>query len=173
LTVYEATSKEHFEKIEAFLARQPSESPSLVCWNLPSKKADWLQAKRQVDPNCDVLFCEDAERVIRVVWVKERRGLTGLNEPKISTKGSACVEYEDLKSGNLQFVKELLKYKVRKDIEFGLVGAQYVGVPALVDAAKTLLGDALTIQNEVESPVAGKLFRVYCDYSKVPREWLK
>lgn len=167
MTVYEATTKAHSQKIINFIKSEPPDSFGMFCFKrqggvFSSRFFDFL--KQQI-PKLQIFVCEDEENKIRCVWGRE---IVDISEKvKHARSRFAYMKDSDYKKGVLEHLKELWGYIIKKDFrEHGIETRTHFTNQRYFDFGKQICGDALTVEEIVESPYYGKIFVTKLDVKK-------
>lgn len=172
MTVYVATTKEHFRKVLAFLRRQPKDSFMYKCWQLDAMRSPEIRGKlkfsefRKIDltgryfeaikrerQRLEVFVCEDETGKIRLIAHIEKRAPDGAKEPLVAMRLRAFIDQADLQSGNFKYAKECILWATRRGHdEFKVSVAEYEVPDAFLPLMQGIYGDAMQIYKETEQP---------------------
>jgi len=180
MTVYEATTREHYEKIAKFILQQPEDSMPFICWQQGFKGKghlpEFIEILKKQKPYLHILWSEDDAGEVRAVISLEIREIPNplpWQGERLATMAFICVSNEDFENDNTQYHDELLDFLIR----------EYSGItkPSKINAyvptgefwayekyyrwAQKLFKDSLTFIEEREV-LHGKIFRYKLDFKK-------
>jgi len=151
-------------KILTFLTSQKQGSFSQLCWQrVGTYKSDrtGLKLIEFLRDKIRFVIGEDDEGNIRVIW--------GARKQLDHVFGGAAfliMDENDYQSGNITFLKEVFDHQIRWVYEQGVMELTYFTSEKHLNFAKQICGDSLTITNEIDSEVYGKLWQVKVDFTK-------
>lgn len=167
MVVYEAITKQHFQKIVAWLASQPSESFSLTCWGRLADVAKEqaysikvLSYWKEKYPSLSIFVCEDSKKQIKAVLVRIIKARPAWDFPKpIMHIVTAFLDHDSYMTENLVYSKEILTYAIKRDYEaFGISKVQgYVDDKFLKILTKVFGAKNIVIENESDNVYYGRM----------------
>lgn len=166
MTVYEAITKKDFIKIAKFIASQPKDSLTYLCWKMGFKgtSIDWIMKCKEQRPNLHFFWAEDERKNIRAVIAMEAM----IDEsPPFWCFGYCCVDYEDWKADDETYFKEIADHIAHFGYDnYGILKGEYWAIQKIREFSERTFGTSIQAVSEEKNPVLGKVFYLKWDGKK-------
>jgi len=173
MVVYEAVTREHYEKIEEFVAKQPPDYEMLKVWAFACKGKTVWELKRE-RKGLRVYVAEDDDGNIRAVMMKQIVPYEIEGEVvQVAKSGGYLMDAEDFRARNwtytLQF-RQITKQHYLEGIKFAIYAIPTSFVEnGMADEEPLrigkIIGDSAEVIETIETP-AGRFTLVKWDYEK-------
>lgn len=171
MTVYEATTEQHFKKIVSWLGTQPAQTFSLTCWgrlaDVAKRQAyeiEVLKYWKESDKTLGIFVCEDKNKVIRFVFIRRLiPAYGGGAEPPIARAVTAFMDNQDYTNDKIDYLLELMAWLTKEDnANFGVKIAEIPIDDKYLKFVHRVVGESnIKIVDQFDNELFGRMYLIH------------